>query len=527
VIADADVAAIDEAVESELERTRQPGLTLGLTDRDGTLAVRTYGFAELESRRLVTADTLFEIGSIGKSFTAVAILQLVDEARIDLNAPVDRYLPWFSVSRPVTIEHLLSHTAGLVAGVDATPEAAFQVWSLRDLPTMSEPGERFHYSNVGYKALGLVLEAIEGRPYPDVIRDRILDPLGMSATEPAIRHDMRARLAVGYEYLHDDRVGHPGAPLAPATWLQTDTADGSIASTPEDMCAFVRLLLRGGEGPKGRLLSERSFAEMSAGRNRMGEGAAYGFGLVTREVDGRRFIGHGGGMVGYLAGMQADPEAGIGAIVLQNGMSAHPVTLARTAIGIVRGDTSGVAANTLVADDLVGVYDTDDGADPVEIAAGRDALILRAGATEVALVELGDDLLLAPDRAFDRFPLSVERRNGVSELWHGGRRYVRAGTDAQPLPEPSAELRLIAGHYRSHNPWATNFRVVLRGDQAWLLFTAAPDGFHDQQPLLPAAEGSFRVGEDVGNPESLSFDTVVDGRALRAWLSGWPYYRVD
>ena len=125
-----------------MERARQPGLTLGLTDRDGTLLIRTYGFADLASRQPVTPDTLFEIGSIGKTFTAVAILQLVDEGRIDLHAPVARYLPWFAVPQPaghapITIAHLLSHTAGIVAGIDGTPEAAFQVWSLRDLPTRS------------------------------------------------------------------------------------------------------------------------------------------------------------------------------------------------------------------------------------------------------------------------------------------------------------------------------------------------------------------------------------------------------
>src|SRR6185436_19605769 len=121
-------------------------------------------------------------------------------------------------------------TAGIVAGVDATPEAAFQVWALRDTPARSAPGERFHYSNVGYKALGLVLEAVEGRRYPEIIRERMLEPLDMSSTEPAITHDMRALLAVGYEYLHDDRLSHSGSPLAPATWLETATADGSIAS---------------------------------------------------------------------------------------------------------------------------------------------------------------------------------------------------------------------------------------------------------------------------------------------------------
>jgi D-alanyl-D-alanine carboxypeptidase len=521
VIADVAVAAVDAVVEAELEQTGQPGLTLGVTDRDGTLAVRTYGFAELESRRPVTADTLFEIGSIGKSFTAVAILQLVDEGRIHLDAPVDRYLRWLTLPQPVTIAHLLSHTAGLAAGVDGTPEAAFQVWSLRDLPMRSAPGERFHYSNVGYKALGLVLEAVEGRPYPDVLRDRVLEPLGMSATEPAITHDIKARLAVGYEYLHDDRVGHPGARLAPATWLQTETADGSIASTAEDMCAFVRLLLRGGEG----LLSEQSFAAMSSRRAQMGETAWYGFGLVTRDLEGRRFIGHGGGMVGYLAGLQADPEAGVGAIVLQNGMSARPVTLARTAIEILRGAPapSPAAAENL---DLTGVYEAD-GVAPIEIAAAGDALVLRGGSRELAFEEIGEDLFLAPDAAFDRFAFHVARPGGVPELWHGGRRYVRAGAEVRPLREPSAELRAVAGHYRSHNPWSTNFRVVLRGDQPWLLFTAAPDGFDDQQVLVPEGDGSFRVGEDAGNPESVAFDTVVEGRTLRAWLSGWPYYRVD
>ncbi|MGZ8705920.1 MAG: serine hydrolase domain-containing protein [Gaiellaceae bacterium] len=535
MINDARIAAIDDAVRTAMERGRQPGLTLGLTDRDGTILIRTYGFAELGSRQPVTPDTLFEIGSIGKTFTAVAILQLVDEGRIDLHSPVERYLPWFAVAQPagqppITIAHLLSHTAGSVAGIDGTPEAAFQVWSLRDLPTRCAPGERFHYSNVGYKTLGLVLEAVEGRPYREIIRGRVLDPLEMSATEPAITHDIRARLAVGYEYLHDDRLSHSDAPLAPATWLETETADGSIASTATDMCAFVRLLLRKGEGPHGRLLSEEAFAQMSTGIPFEDENVAYGYGLILRNLDGRRFIGHGGGMVGYLAGMQADPDANLGAIVLQNGMSLNPMAIARTAIRIADGEPESAGAAVAAAhDELVGVYEPDKpGREPIEIVASKNGPMLRCDGREVALEELDSDLFLAPDPAFDRFPLRVERpTDDSSELWHGGQRYVRAGAGARRLPEPSAELQAIAGHYRSHNPWTTNFRIVLRGDQPWLIFAGAPDGFDTEQPLIPAEDGSFRVGEDPGNPEALRFDTVIDGRALRAWLSGWPYYRAD
>jgi CubicO group peptidase (beta-lactamase class C family) len=531
VINDAAVAAIDVAAETEMERARQPGLTLGLTDRDGTLLIRTYGFADLASRRPVTPDTLFEIGSIGKTFTAVATLQLVDEGRIDLHVPVDRYLPWFAVPQragqpPITIAHLLSHTAGIVAGIDGSAEAAFQVWSLRDLPTFSAPGERFHYSNVGYKALGLVLEAVESRPYREIIRARVLDPLEMCATEPAITHDIRARLAVGYEYLHDDRLSHPGAPLAPATWLETETADGSIASTATDMCAFVRLLMRGGQGPQGRLLSEEAFAQMSTGKTLEDENDAYGYGLLMRNVNGRRFIGHGGGMVGYLAGLQADTDANLGAIVLQNGMGAHPMALARTVIRIADGEPDGSAAapETAALDELAGVYEPDEpGSEPIELVASENGPVLRYDGREIALEELGSDHLLAVDPALDRFPLHVD----LGVLWHGGQRYVRAGTVAKPLPEPAAELRAIEGHYRSHNPWTTNFRVVLRGDRPWLIFPSAPDGFDTEQPLVPLEDGTFRVSEDPGNPELLRFDTVVNEHTLCAWLSGWPYFRVD
>jgi CubicO group peptidase (beta-lactamase class C family) len=526
MIADGVPAAIDDAAQAAMERGRIPGMTLGLTDRDGTILARTYGFAELASREPVTPDTLFEIGSIGKTFTAVAILQLVDQGLLDLHAPVDNYLPWFVVPQPaghapITIAHLLSHTAGIVAGIDGTPEAAFQVWSLRDWPTFSAPGERFHYSNVGYKALGLVLEAVAGRPYPEIIRTQILEPLEMLSTEPAITHDIRPRLAVGYAYLHDDRLGHSRSPLAPATWLETETADGSIASTAEDMSAFIRLLMRGGEGPNGRLLSEEAFSQMSTGNPWEDGTVAYGYGLLLRELGGRRFIGHGGGMVGYLAAMQADRDANLGVIVLQNGMGLNPMGLARTVIRIADGEPQSADDAAASQDDLAGLYEP-----TLEIVAHEDGLLLRHDGRELALEELGDDLLVAADPTFARFPLRVDRSvNGVPLLWHGGQRYVRAGAAARQLPEPSAELQAIAGHYRSHNPWTTNFRVVLRGDQPWLIFAAAPDGFDTEQPLIPSDDGTYRVGEDPGNPETLRFDTVIEGRALRAWLSGWPYYK--
>ena len=525
-----------------MERSVQPGVALGFTDRDRTLAVRTYGFADLAARRPVVPDSLFETGSIGKSFTAIAILQLVDEGRCDLDAPVTRYLPWLEIGQragypPITARHLLAHTAGIVTGIDATPEAAFQAWSLRDLTTQSSPGERFHYSNVGYKVLGLVLEAVVGRPYREIIEDRLLGPLGMSATVPAVTHGVRERLAVGYGYLHDDRIGYPGAALAPAPWLQTETADGSIASTASDMCAFMRMLLRQGEGPTGPLLSRDAFTLMTTVHVRDASGAGYGYGLSIQDVDGRRLVGHRGGMVGYLAAMETDPDAGIGIIVLQNGVGTDPSALARASLRIATGTkqrpmlaaaehatSEAAAVSTLPA----GVYEPDaPGIEPIELLSEVPPK-LRVRGRDLPLVQLDEhDVFVAPDPEFDRYPIRINRpATGSPELWHGGRRYVRAGDPGRPLPEPPATLREIAGHYRSHNPWTSNFRVVLRGDQAWLMFPSPPQGFRTEQQLVPDPDGSFRIGDDPASPERARFDSIADGRALRAWLSGWPYYRV-
>lgn len=533
-------AAIDAAVERAIADGRTPGVALAVVDRDGLLVERTYGFADLAARTLVSTDHLFEIGSIGKMFTAIAVLQLAEEGRIEVHAPASEYLPWFSVPRvgdggPIEIHHLLSHTAGIVAGLDATPEAVFQVRSLADLAPGSAPGQHWHYSNIGYKALGLVLARIEGRPYPEVIRRRVLLPLGMAATEPAIRNEMRWRLAIGYENREDDRIGHRGRALAPATWLETDTADGSIASTAADMAALVRMLIREGEGPSARLLGAGSFAALRAPHARPEPDAAYGYACSQRTIGGRTFIGHGGGMVGYRSAVQVDPDTGIGAVVLQNGPGAGPMALAREVIGIAAGrpmagpDADSASGSDASEPALLGRWHPDDAGRPtLDIRAAGEGLTVEIAGRATALETLGDDTWLIPDPAFDDALLRLLRpADGLLELWHGADRHLRDGDRGRTLPQAPEGSDRHPGLYRSHVPWTPVFRVVLRGDRLWLLFPDPPDGFEDEQPLEPLPDGAFRVGDDPLGPERLRFDTMHEGRSIRAWLSGWPYYRVD
>ncbi len=166
----AQTRAALEQIASYVERHRAlldtPGLALAVTDREHTLGVVVDGLANVDARIPVGPSHRFQVGSISKGFTAMALLQQREAGRLDLDAPVTDHLPWFEVHSdfgPITVHHLLSHTAGIVCGMDSTGEAAHEVWKLRETHTGWAPGERFLYSNAGYKALGLVLEAVTGQ----------------------------------------------------------------------------------------------------------------------------------------------------------------------------------------------------------------------------------------------------------------------------------------------------------------------------------------------------------------------------
>ena len=326
-----------------------PGLSLAITDRDRTIHTAAFGLANIDAGTPVTTDHWFETGSIGKSFTAIALLQLADEGKIDLQAPVTDYLPWFSIQsefEPIRLHHLLSHTAGITSGLDFAPDGTIQVWSLRDSVATTPPGTYFHYSNIGYKVLGEVLRAVEGDTYGPTIQRRILDPLGLKDSTPTITSATRDRLAVGYGPLFDDRPWWPGRLLAPATWLETDTADGCLAMTAADLVTYLRMLLNRGSHDGRRLLAESGFnaltqrvIEMSASD----EPSWYGYGVVTRTVGGHSYLGHGGGMVGYFAGMIGDLDTGLGVTVLVNGPGS-PGWISRQILDYLRAVDAGESA---------------------------------------------------------------------------------------------------------------------------------------------------------------------------------------
>ena len=152
---------LDEFVRREMRRQHIPGVSLALTGRDRLLRVKTYGFANLDARTLLTPDHLLEIGSITKSFTSIALLQLRDEGRFDPKAPVTEYLPWFSIEssfEPITPHDLLTHSAALPRDRDDIVSSPYQAAALGERVVGEAPGKHFRYSNIGYQVLTYMLE---------------------------------------------------------------------------------------------------------------------------------------------------------------------------------------------------------------------------------------------------------------------------------------------------------------------------------------------------------------------------------
>ena len=525
-----DASGVLAHIEAWIERHRPlftgPGISLGLTDRDRTIGTLTLGEA---ARGIpLKPDHLFPIASVSKSFTAALVMCEREAGRVDLHAPVQRYLPWFrppSPFGPITVHHLLSHTSGLATGQDATGEAAGELLALSEQEPGFAPGAHFAYSNSGYKALGLILEVVTGRPWWESASERILGPLGMHATEPTMTFDVRPRVAPGHVSPFDDRPWHSSYGLVEAPWYESGTADGTICSNATDMCAYLRMLLaRGGDA-----MSEESYGLMTSRHARdPEEGVDYGYGLWTRDVDGVTHVGHSGSIHGYVAFLTLDPEAGVGAVVLSNGDGGWRLRrdLLAFALASLRGAASGLAppalppAKTLEtvgdAEAYAGTYGE------ISFSAEGHRLVMVAEGMRATLEAAGPSGFVAPLPAFAPFPLAFERRDGdVVAVAHGSAWFGRDGLDARAPVAPDPAWEGLVGHYRAYGASPLNVYVVVRRGRLRMIDPVE----RTDDPLVPLPGGGFRLGAEPWGPGRVRFDTSIGARAIRSVIDGAPYFR--
>ncbi|MFL5737316.1 MAG: serine hydrolase domain-containing protein [Actinomycetota bacterium] len=511
-----------------------PGAIVGLTDRERLVGVIPVGQADAFTGAPVRDDSRFEIGSISKSFAALIALQEVERGTLDLFAPVTEYVPWFRLRSDygaITTHHLLTHASGLIMGMDFADDAVPAVESLARTSTGFAPGERFHYSNDGYKLVGLILERVTGSSIRALLRDRVFTPLGMGRTDPAITYETRKDVATGHQRINEDRPPHRGMPLIQAPPIVSTTADGSIISPAADMAAYARMLLNHGRTDAGEaLIGEASFERFTRPVIDIPEqpGMAYAYGLDVLEADGHAFVRHSGGMVGYYALLECDMDAGVGAIMMVNGHADRNATV-RFALQALRAWK-----------EETDLPETPPAPDPYSIpAAAEVAGRYRSGTREITLHAAGERLMLSvdgtgvalepdvetpetfavPHPELDRFALTLDRRDGeVIALISGPDRFVRDGEPELPAEESPAEWEAITGLYRAYNPWFPAFRVYVRGGR---LFLSGPEG---EEPLEDAGGGEFRVGE-AWSPDRVSFGTVLDGCARVATYNAHPFWR--
>jgi CubicO group peptidase (beta-lactamase class C family) len=328
---DSTYDAIDAYIEKHMQRLNVPGLSLALVDGGEIVHVRGFGRA-CPDGAAPSPQTPFFIGSTTKSFTALAVMQLVEAGQVELDAPVQRYLTWFRVADPqasaqITVRHLLNQTSGIplapawqaLVDFDDGPDAAErQARALTTLELSHAPGAAFEYSNVNFNLLGLVIEAASGEIYADYVQRHIFDPLGMLHSYTSKAAAQQNGLAVGHQTWFGVPVAVPDLPVPTGS-----LPSGQLISSAEDMGHYLIAQLNGGRYGGAQILSSEGIAELhrpaveaSSAGVAMGH---YAMGWYVDEHNGMPVVHHTGMVPDFYTYMALLPEQNKGVVMLVNG----------------------------------------------------------------------------------------------------------------------------------------------------------------------------------------------------------------
>lgn len=325
---------LDAKVNQILSRHPAVGLAVGIIRNGELQSFHGHGLANIASHTPITEDTVIRIGSLTKTFTAVAVMQLWEQGLVDLDAAANDYLnayeliPAHPTHRPATVRHLLTYTAGLPQCLHLSrafkPILGEMVKFGRPVPTLAqyyrgglhliaEPGMRHVYSNHGFTTLGQIVEDVTGEPLRRYFREHIFEPLGMERSDLVRSDRIRSRLATGYALR--SRGPHPVGDHDLIT-----VAGGGIYSTTRDVARYVAALLGSGANEHGSILEPETLAVMFAPQYRPDPHlAGVGLAFYRREVGGHLFIEKSGLVPGFASQMCMAPVDGVGVVAFTNG----------------------------------------------------------------------------------------------------------------------------------------------------------------------------------------------------------------
>jgi D-alanyl-D-alanine carboxypeptidase len=340
---DAKTGALDKALEALRQARGIPGMSAAIMFADGTVWTGVAGLAVRSSKTAVTADTLFSVGSITKTFVAALVCRLAAAGKINLDDPLSKYVPTFPNAAGISLRRLLNHTSGirdlftsLGAQIVASPK---KVWTPQQVlagigAPYFAPGKGYKYSNTDFVLLGLVIEKVTGKTVADAVRTDLLEPLGLTHTWYQVTETPTGPLAHGYIGKASAPVDRSAGAMIPFTSEVTAAgASGAYVSTAADLARWATALY-GGNVLDLATLSAMADISFSLPYK---PPWPYGLGLEETTVAGRTAWGHRGHLDGFWSSMWYLPDAGVSVVVLTNAEWADPVAAASALASIALG----------------------------------------------------------------------------------------------------------------------------------------------------------------------------------------------
>src|SRR5438876_1313663 len=316
---DAIATKVDDYIKAEMQRQHIPGLSLAVLKDGQIILAKGYGFANVEHQVAVKPETIFQSGSMGKQFTATAVMMLVEAGKLNLSDPITKYFTDAPSSwQNIMVRHLLTHTAGTT---DYPRDFDFRRDYTEDellkraeaIPLAFQPGEKWSYSNVGYVLLGILIHKVSGKFYGDFLQERIFQPLGMTTARIISEADIVPNRAAGYRLLKGE--------LKNQEWVSptlNTTADGALYLTVYDMAKWDAALYT------ERLLKRSSLEQMwTPAKLNNGKTYPYGFGWSLNEVRGHHIIEHSGSWQGFKLYIDRSVEDKLTVVVFVNLIQAN------------------------------------------------------------------------------------------------------------------------------------------------------------------------------------------------------------
>jgi CubicO group peptidase (beta-lactamase class C family) len=447
-----DADSLHDLLDQAVRRHRVPGASLAVLD--GTdVTVAATGVLHRGTGVRATSDSLFQIGSITKVWTATLLAQLVAEGRLEFGTPVAEVLPGFRVADPavsaaVTVQHLLTHTSGIEGDVFTDTGrgddcVARYVTDCANVGQVHPLAATLSYCNTGFVIAGRVVEVLTGQVWDVALRERLVEPLRLTHTVTLPEDVLRFRAAIGH-------VAEPGRQPEPAPqWSLPRSVGpaGLICASAADVIEFARMHLRGGRGPQGEEILR---ADLAADMQRIHAevpnpgslGDHWGFGWFLCDWDGATVYGHDGGTIGQYAFLRVDPDHGVAIALLTNGGDAEATY--NEIFGRLFADLCGVGVRSFAPPEKpptfdgaahVGTYERRGAR--LTVTATTDGLACRSEVTDelagleppvdYSLVAVREDLYAA--RAADDGPWAAMRFYQLD----GGQRYVHFGGRATPM----------------------------------------------------------------------------------------------